>query len=105
MRNEPHGHQTVAKEKTEELIMLRKSIFLTGAAALLSSQLVSADARVTVANFAPFADNLLDTSVSVALNGEVALENVEFKNFTPYIDLRPVNTWWILSPPAQLQLQ
>ena len=67
--------------------MLRKIIFLTGAAALLSSQLVSADARVTVAHFAPFADNLLDTSVSVALNGEVALENVEFKNFTPYIDL------------------
>ena len=67
--------------------MLRKSIFLTGAAALLSSQLVSADARVTVAHFAPFADNLADTSVTVALNGDVALENILFKDFTPYIDL------------------
>ena len=67
--------------------MLRKSIFLTGAAALLSSQLVSADARVTVAHFAPFAEDIADTSVSVALNGEVALENVVFKGFTDYIPL------------------
>jgi len=67
--------------------MLRKSIFLTGAAALLSSQLVSADARVSVAHFAPFAQDIADTSVSVALNGTVALENVLYKDFTPYIDL------------------
>lgn len=67
--------------------MLRKSIFLTGAMAMLCSQLVSADARVTVAHFAPFAKNLADTSVSVALNGDVALENVLYKQFTPYIDL------------------
>ena len=67
--------------------MLRKSIFLTGAAALLSSQLVSADARVTVAHFAPFADTIEGTSVSVLLNDAVALENVVFKQFTDYIDL------------------
>ena len=68
--------------------MLRKSIFLTGAAALLSSQLVSADARVTVAHFAPFAEDIADTSVSVLLNGEVALTNVMFKGFTDYIPLQ-----------------
>ena len=67
--------------------MLRTSIFLTAAATLLSSQLVSADARVTVAHFAPFAEDIADTSVSVALNGTVALENVKFKDFTGYIDL------------------
>ena len=67
--------------------MLRKSIFLTGAAALLSSQLVSADARVTVAHFAPFADTIEGTSVSVLVNDVVALENVVFKQFTDYIPL------------------
>ncbi len=65
--------------------MLRKSILLT--TAMLCSQLVSADARVTVAHFAPFAEDIADTSVSVALNGAVALENVKFKDFTGYIDL------------------
>ena len=38
-RNKPHGRQEVARKKTEELIMLRKSIFLTGAAAMMCSQL------------------------------------------------------------------
>lgn len=65
--------------------MLRKSLILT--TAMLCSQLVSADARVTVAHFAPFAEDIADTSVSVALNGTVALENVKFKDFTGYIDL------------------
>ena len=67
--------------------MLLRGMFLTTAAAMLSSQLASADARVTVAHFAPFADEIADTSVSVALNGAVALENVLFTDFTPYIDL------------------
>ena len=67
--------------------MLRKNMLITGAAALLSSQLAFADARVTVAHFAPFAENIDDTSVSVLLNGAVALENVKFKDFTGYIDL------------------
>ena len=65
--------------------MLRKSILLT--TAMLCSQLASADARVTVAHFAPFAENIDDTSVSVALNGTVAIENVKFKDFTDYIPL------------------
>ena len=67
--------------------MLRKSIIGFGIASLLSSPLALADARVTVAHFAPFAEDIADTSVSVALNGTVALENVLFKDFTDYIDL------------------
>jgi len=67
--------------------MLRRNILLVAATALLSSQLASADARVTVAHFAPFAEDIADTSVSIALNGTVALENVKFKDFTGYIAL------------------
>ena len=69
--------------------MLIRNLVLTTAAAtaLFGSQLASADARVTVAHFAPFAEDIADTSVSVALNGVVARENVMFKDFTPYIDL------------------
>lgn len=54
---------------------------------MLSSQLAFADARVSVAHFAPFADTLEGTSVSVLLNDAVALEDVLFKDFTPYLDL------------------
>jgi len=68
--------------------MFSKKFFI-GAVAALSSQLAFADARVSVAHFAPFASDLDGTSVSVALNGNVALENVKFKDFTPYISLQP----------------
>lgn len=67
--------------------MLRKSHLIVGFASLLSSQFALADARVTVAHFAPFAEDIDDTSVSVAVNGQVALENVKFKMFTDYINL------------------
>ena len=67
--------------------MLRKSHLIVGIVSLLGSQFAVADARVTVAHFAPFAENIDDTSVSVAVNGQVALENVKFKMFTDYISL------------------
>lgn len=67
--------------------MLRKSHLVFGFVSLLSSQFALADARVSVAHFAPFAENIDDTSVSVALNGEVQLENVKFKMFTDYISV------------------
>ena len=72
--------------------MLPKNLFLFGSMAMLFSQLAFSDARVSVAHFAPFAENIEDTSVSVALNGSVALENVKFKDFTPYINL-PAGTY------------
>jgi hypothetical protein len=68
--------------------MFSKKFFI-GAVAALSSQLAFADARVSVAHFAPFASDLDGTSVSVVLNGNVALEDVKFKDFTPYISLQP----------------
>jgi hypothetical protein len=74
-------------KRKKELIMLRKSLVLTGTISLLCSQLAFADARVSVAHFAPFAEDIENTSVSVALNGTVALENVKFKDFTDYISL------------------
>jgi len=60
-----------------------------GLLALGGSALALADARVTVAHFAPFADTLEGTSVSVVISGaaEATLENVEFKTFTDYLDL------------------
>jgi hypothetical protein len=67
--------------------MLNGKTFLIGSMAMLVSQVALSDARVSVAHFAPFAEDIADTSVSVALNGNVALENVLFKDFTPYIDL------------------
>ena len=60
---------------------------LIGAAALSASSLALAQANVTVAHFAPFADTLEGTSVSILLNGDTALENVEFKTFTQPIEL------------------
>ena len=67
--------------------MLRKSLYLVGTMSMLFSQWAFSDARVTVAHFAPFAENIEDTSVSVYLNGAEALPNVKFKDFTDYITL------------------
>jgi hypothetical protein len=67
--------------------MFRKSIFIIGAIGALSSQWLHADARLSVAHFAPFAQNIEDTSVSVFLNGNEELTDVRFKDFTDYIDL------------------
>jgi hypothetical protein len=62
--------------------------FTTTAAALLmfASQSLLADARVAVAHFAPFAEDIEDTAVDIAVNGAVALEGVKFKEFTDYLD-------------------
>ncbi|WP_191621154.1 DUF4397 domain-containing protein [Marinihelvus fidelis] len=60
---------------------------LTALVALGVSGMAFGQARVTVAHFAPFADSLDATSVSVVLNGTTALEDVKFKDFTDYIEL------------------
>ncbi|NOK64159.1 MAG: hypothetical protein GFH27_549415n21 [Chloroflexi bacterium AL-W] len=44
-------------------------------------------ARVTIAHLAPFADTVEDTSVSVLVNGEPALENFVFGDTTDFIEL------------------
>ena len=67
--------------------MKRQTQWLAAALVACTSSVVLADARVTVGHFAPFAEALDATSVSVVINGETALEDVKFKDFTGYIDL------------------
>jgi hypothetical protein len=55
-------------------------------ASVLASQSLYAQAQVAVAHFAPFADDIESTAVDIAVNGDVALEGVKFKQFTDYLE-------------------
>jgi len=66
--------------------MLRLVTVLIAAGALLGSQPLLAAAQVAVAHFAPFAEDVEDTAVDIAVNGTVALEGVKYKDFTDYLD-------------------
>jgi len=66
--------------------MLRLVTVLIAAGALLGSQPLLAAAQVAVAHFAPFAEDIEDTAVDIAVNGTVALEGVKYKDFTDYLD-------------------
>jgi len=46
-----------------------------------------ADARVLVGHFAPFANTVEGTAVDVRVNGQVALSNVRYGDFTSYLSL------------------
>lgn len=69
------------------------------ASAVLATLLASfsagafANARVTVGHFAPFAASLQGTSVSIRVNGQVALQNVVFGQFTEYLTLGPAGSY------------
>ncbi len=69
--------------------MIRKPIVAgTLALALISfGSGAFASARVTVGHFAPFAPTLQGTSVSIRVNGQTALQNVQFGQFTEYLTL------------------
>ena len=56
---------------------------------MMGSTSAFAQAKVAVAHFAPFADTLMGTAVNISINGDPveALQGVEFKQFTPYLDL------------------
>lgn len=54
-----------------------------------------ANARVTVGHFAPFAPSLQGTSVSIRVNGQVALQNVLFGQFTEYLTLGPAGSYTV----------
>lgn len=56
---------------------------------MLGSTSAFAQAKVAVAHFAPFADTLEGTAVNISINGAPvdALQGVQFKQFTPYLDL------------------
>ena len=51
--------------------------------------------RATVGHFAPFAATLDATSVTVRVNGNVALSNVKFGEFTEYLNLGPAGPYKI----------
>ncbi len=63
---------------------VRTSLFLI---AIVGAQSLYAQARVAVLHLAPFAADIDDTAVNIAVNGDVALENVRFKDFVDYIEL------------------
>lgn len=62
--------------------MFKISATIPAAALLLVSQTALGAATVNVAHFAPFADTIDGTSVDIAINGETALTDVKFKDFT-----------------------
>lgn len=66
--------------------MIKYAIAVLITALTLASQPVQAAARVAVAHFAPFADTLEGTAVDVRVNGETALQDVRFKDFTDYLE-------------------
>jgi hypothetical protein len=73
---------------------MSRSLRIAAALALASvSGGAFANARVTVGHFAPFAPSLQGTSVSVRVNGEVALQNVVFGQFTEYLTLGPAGSY------------
>ena len=67
--------------------MKRVTVSLLAMTAILAAQSVFAQARVAVLHLAPFASDTDATAVNVALNGDVALENVKFKDYVDYIEL------------------
>lgn len=66
--------------------MYKHSLKLAATAMLLVTQPAWSATRVAVAHFAPFADTLEGTAVDIAVNGAVALEGVQFNQFTGYLD-------------------
>jgi len=62
--------------------MIKLTAAIIATTLLLTSQPLLAAARVAVAHFAPFAENIDDTAVNVLVNGDTFLENVKFKQFT-----------------------
>jgi hypothetical protein len=53
---------------------------------MVASQPLLAAAKVAVAHFAPFAEDIEDTAVDIAVDGTVALPGVKFKDFTENLD-------------------
>jgi hypothetical protein len=66
--------------------MQKFAAIITAVSLIAISQPAFSAARVAVAHFAPFADTIEGTAVDIVVNGNTALENVRFKDFTDYID-------------------
>lgn len=66
--------------------MNKYGIAVLATASLMASQSLYAQARVAVAHFAPFADEETGTFVDILVNGDTALTDVQFKEFTSYLE-------------------
>jgi Domain of unknown function (DUF4397) len=73
-------------QNVKEDFMNKYGIAVLVTASVLASPAAFAQARVAVAHFAPFADSLEGTAVDIRVNGETALQNVRFKDFTDYLE-------------------
>ncbi len=67
--------------------MNRLSVFAVLLTAMLATPHALAQARVAVLHLAPFDAEIGNTAVDILINGEVALENVQYKDFVDYIEL------------------
>ena len=65
--------------------MKQISTIFAAAGLMLMSQSAFSDARVAVGHLAPFANEIDATAVDIAVNGEVTLTDVKFKDFTEYL--------------------
>lgn len=73
---------------------------MAGAIALGMSVSAQAQVRAVVGHFAPFADTLEGTAVDVAVNGAVALEGVQFGQFTDYLELGAAGSYTVDITPV-----
>ena len=78
---------------------MKRLILLTLSSAFLA-QPVFAQVRATVGHFAPFATTLDGTSVSIRVNGQTALANVKFGDFTEYLNLGAAGAYRIEVVPT-----
>jgi hypothetical protein len=68
--------------------MMKARLLIALVSGLLAASLASAQTRVQVGHFAPFAATLDGTSVTIRVNGADTLNNVRFGDFTPsYLSL------------------
>lgn len=68
--------------------------------ALATTLPAQAQVRAVVGHFAPFADTLEGTAVDIAVNGTVALEGVQYGQFTDYLELGPAGNYLVEITPV-----
>lgn len=76
--------------KSKQLRLLSAALMCTGMAL---SPAALAEVRATVGHFAPFADSLQGTSVTIRVNGADALTDVRYGQFTEYLPLGEAGTY------------